>query len=69
MLARRQHADEKLNVIFVLLLLIASHVVYQREEGFLNAEQTGRIYALVMHIKYRIIDNIYDFIGLLQQVG
>jgi hypothetical protein len=37
--------------------------------GFLNAEQIGRINALFLRArKYRLTDNLYDFVGLLQHL-
>ena len=37
--------------------------------GFLNAEQIGRINALFLRArKYRLTDNVYDFVGLLQHL-
>jgi hypothetical protein len=59
----------KLNVVFCALIVNRISYCLSAWGGFLNAEQIGRINALFLRArKYRLTDNIYDFVGLLQHL-
>ena len=60
---------DKLNVVFCALIVNRISYCLSAWGGFLNAEQIGRINALFLRArKYRLTDNIYDFVGLLQHL-
>lgn len=60
---------DKLNVVFCALIVNRLSYCISAWGGFANAEQIGRMNALLLRArKYRLTDNVYDFIGLMQHV-
>ena len=60
---------DKLDVVFCALIVNRISYCLSAWGGFLNPEQIGRINALFLRArKYRLTDNVYDFVGLLQHL-